>query len=130
MTVGGREAFIQQLAVELSGAVPTSPLSELMFDALKRAGWEPPYSKAQRLQVKGGKGRGRQLNQNMAVRRVFVAHFFKKLPKSLRARPQSLGTTQAIIRRLDGLKLKIPSISDRTIQEDIRAMQENGNFGF
>ena len=57
MTVDEREAFIQQLAVELSGAVPTSPLSHLMFNALERAGWVQSFSLAEAIQLKGGNGR-------------------------------------------------------------------------
>jgi hypothetical protein len=129
VTADEREAHIQQLATELSGAVPTSPLSDIVFKALDRSGWERPASKARLIQVKGGMGRGRQLNQNMAVRRIFVAFFFKKLRRGLRAKPQSLGTAQAIIGRLDSLQLEIPSVSVRTIQVDIRDMQKNGNFG-
>jgi hypothetical protein len=129
VTLDEREAAIQWLAIELSGAVPASPLSALLFDANGRAGWERPSSKAPLLQVKGGKGRGRQLKQNMAVRRILVACCFKKLPKSLQAKPKSRGTAQAIIGRLQGLQLKIPSMAERTIQEDIRVMQKNGNFG-
>jgi hypothetical protein len=105
VTADKYEVFIQQLATELSGAVPVSPLSDIMFKALDRSGWERS-SKARLIQVKGGMGRGRQLNQAKAVRRVFVAYFFKKLPRALRAKPQSLGTAQAIIGRLDSLQLK------------------------
>jgi len=130
MTKGDREALVSRLTTQLGGAIPTCSLSELLFEALERAGWERPSARSQRIQVKGGRGRGRQQNQNMAIRRVFVGYFFKRLSKSLRAKPQSAGTAQAIIGRLDDLQLGLPPVTERTVQADIRAMQMNGNHGF
>jgi hypothetical protein len=130
-----REAFIQQLAAELGGAIPISPLSQLIFEAVWRAGWRPPSSKAASRkaasrQKKAAKGRGQQLRVDMAVRRVFVAKFLRDLSEKRRAKPMSTATAQKIIGQLERLNLpRRPPMTVRTIQEDIRFMKKNGNFG-
>jgi hypothetical protein len=66
----------------------------------------------------------------LALRRVFVAIFFKQLRPGLRDKPGSLGTAQAILGRLDEMKLgRKPPRTVRTIQADIKFMRKNGNFG-
>jgi hypothetical protein len=60
-----------------------------------------------------------------------VSHAFKQLPKRLRDKPASTATAQAIIKRIDDLNHKSwrPPMTVRTVQEDIRNLKANGNFG-
>jgi len=110
--------------------MPPTALEGVLHEAAKRAGWTPPSSKAQRRQQVAAAARKQQRYEDMAVRRIFVAALFKQLRPGLRAKPSSLGTAQAIIRRLDEFQLgRMPPMTVRTIQEDIRFMRENGNFG-
>lgn len=105
-------------------------LTEVLHAAAKRAGWRPPSAKAQRRQQAAARGRNIQREEDLALRRVFVAIFFKKLRTDLREKPGSLGTAQAILGRLDAMKLeRKPPMTVRTIQADIKFMKDNGNFG-
>ena len=71
-----------------------------------------------------------QRQDDLAWRRLMVSHFFKQLPQRLRDKHASTATAQAIIKRIDDLNPKWrPPITVRTVQEDIRDMKANGNFG-
>jgi hypothetical protein len=103
---------------------------EVLHKAAKRAGWLPPSAKAQLRQHAAARGRIKQREEDLAIRRVFVAIFFKQLRPGLRNKPGSLGTAQAILGRLDEMKLeRKPPMTVRTIQADIKFLKENGNFG-
>jgi hypothetical protein len=113
------------------GVIPASPLHDILQEAAKWAGWTPPSAKAQRRQQLAAKGRKKQREEDLALRRVMVSHIFKTLPPRLKAKPSSIRTAQAIIGRLEQLPFeRKPPMAIRTIQEDIRSMQENGAFGF
>jgi hypothetical protein len=110
--------------------IATSPLQEVLREAALRAGWHLPSAKADLRQRAAAKGRQTQREEDLAVRRVFVAIFFKQLSTHLREMPGSLGTAQAILGRLDEMKLeRKPPMTVRTIQADIKFLRENGNFG-
>jgi hypothetical protein len=110
--------------------IATSPLQEILREAAERAGWRLPSGKADLRQRAAASGRKTQREEDLAHRRLLVMIFFKKLPPALRAKPGSLGTAQAILGRLDDLPWnRRPPMTVRTIQEDIRFMRENGNFG-
>jgi hypothetical protein len=102
----------------------------VLHKAAKRAGWRPPSAKARLRQHTAARGRIKQREEDLALRRVFVAIFFKRLRPGLRNKPGSLGTAQAILSRLDEMKLeRKPPMTVRTIQADIKFLKENGNFG-
>jgi hypothetical protein len=104
--------------------------SKVLHAAAKGAGWHPPSAKAQQRQRVAARGRIIQREEDLALRRVFVAIFFKELRTSLREKPGSTGTAQAILGRLDAMKLeRNPPMTVRTIQADINFMRKNGNFG-
>jgi hypothetical protein len=131
LTAEERKALAKLFAELLKPhAIPPTPLHEVLCEAAKRAGWTPPSAKGRRRQKTAARGRTIQREKDLAVRRVLVAGFFKRLRARLRAKPGSTGTAQAIIRQLDALPLdrKLP-MTTRTIQEDIRYMRKNGNFG-
>lgn len=110
--------------------IASLPLQEVLREAAIRAGWRPPSASLQLRQYKAAQGRKTQREEDLALRRVFVSIFFKKLGPSLRAKPGSLGTAQAILGRLDAMKLeRKPPMTVRTIQADIKFLRENGNFG-
>ena len=110
--------------------IPPTPLHEVLHEAARRAGWTPPYGKPRSRQQAAARGRTIQREQDLALRRVLVSYLFKQLRAGVRARPSSLGTAQAIIGRLEELPFeRKPPITVRTIQEDIRFMRKNGNFG-
>ena len=110
--------------------IPPTPLHDVLCEAAKRAGWTPPYAKARLRQQAAARGRTIQRQEDLALRRVLVSYSFKQLRPGLQAKPASLATAQAIIRRLDDLPFaRRPPITVRTIQEDIRFMRKNGNFG-
>ena len=114
------------------GAPPAflQELREVLHEAAKRAGWHPPSVKAQLRQRAAARGRKIQREDDLALRRVFVAIFFKELRPGLRGKPGSLGTAQAILGRLEKMKLdRMPPMTVRTVQADIKFLKENGNFG-
>jgi hypothetical protein len=105
-------------------------LREVLHTAAKRAGWRPPSAKAQQRQRAAARGRKIQREDDLALRRVFVAIFFKQLRAGLRAKHGSVGTAQAVLGKLDAMKLKRkPPMSVRTVQADIQFLKGNGNFG-
>jgi hypothetical protein len=105
-------------------------LHEVLQEAAKWAGWRHSSAKAQLRQLAAARGRKTQREEDLALRRVFVAIFFKRLRPGLRDKPGSLGTAQAILGRLDEMKLeRKPPMTVRTIQADIQFLRENGNFG-
>jgi hypothetical protein len=110
--------------------IPPTPLHEVLQEATIRAGWILPSAKAKRHQQAAAKARKIQREEDLAHRRVLVSHIFKQLRPGLQKRPGSLGTAQAVIGRLEKLTFKrtLP-ITVRTIQEDIRFLRKNGNFG-
>lgn len=110
--------------------IPPTPLHQVLHEAAQRAGWRPPSPKIQQRQDSAARARTIQREYDLAHRRVLVAIVFKNLPPRLRQKPGSLGTAQAIIRRLDELPFeRKPPITVRTIQADILFMRKNGNFG-
>jgi hypothetical protein len=110
--------------------IPPTPLHEVLHQAAERAGWSPPSPKAQDRQQAAARGRKKQREEDLALRRILVAHVFNKLPPRLRAKPGSTGTAQAIIGRLEQLPFeRRPPMTERTIQADILFMRKNGNFG-
>jgi hypothetical protein len=103
---------------------------EILQEAAKRAGWRPPSAKALLRQHAAARGRTAQRKDDLALRRVFVAIFFKQLRPGLRDKPGSLGTAQAILGKLGAMKLeRMPPMTVRTVQADIKFLKENGNFG-
>jgi len=105
-------------------------LREVLHEAAKRAGWRPPSAKAQLRQRAAARGRKIQREEDLALRRVFVAIFFKKLRPGLRDKYGSVGTAQAILGKLEEMKLeRKPPMAVRTIQADIKFLRENRNFG-
>jgi hypothetical protein len=131
LTVAQRKSFVVLFTELLRPCViPPTPLHEVLHEAAKRAGWSPPSAKAHRRQHVAANARKIQREEDLAHRRVLVSYIFKQLRPDLRARPASLGTAQAIIGRLEQLPFeRKPPITVRTIQEDIRFMRKNGNFG-
>jgi hypothetical protein len=110
--------------------IPPSPLHEILQEAARQAGWTLPSAKAQNRQKVAARARTVQREQDLAVRRIAVACCFKRLPARLQRRPQSTATVQAIIGKIDQLKLpRMPPMTQRTIQADIRFLKDNGNFG-
>ena len=110
--------------------IATSPLQEVLREAAERAGWRLPSAMGQLRQHTAARGRTTQREEDLALRRIFVAIFFKQLRPDLRDKPGSLGTAQAILGRLDEMKLeRKPPMTVRTIQADIKFLKENGNFG-
>jgi hypothetical protein len=109
---------------------PLHQLREVLHAAAKRAGWRPQSAKAQQRQRSAARGRKIQREDDLALRRVFVAIFFKQLRANLRDKHGSEGTAQAILGKLDAMKLeRKPPMSIRTVQADIQFLRENGNFG-
>jgi len=130
--VAGKHRLLVGLFADLlrPTAVPPTLLHEALNEAAKQAGWTPQSSKAKRRQKAAARGRALQRKLDQALRRIFVADIYKQLRPGLRADPSSIGTAQAIIGRLEKLRLdRMPPMSVRTIQEDIRQMKKNGNFG-
>jgi hypothetical protein len=110
--------------------IPPTPLHEVLHEAANRAGWRAPSAKAQLRQQAGARGRTIQREGDLALRRILVSHIFKTLPRRLQGKPSSVGTAQAVIGRLEGLRFeRKPPMTVRTIQADIKFMRENGNFG-
>jgi hypothetical protein len=128
--VNSRESLIELFAKYLRPyAIERDPLQKVLHEAARRAGWRPPSAKAQDRQRAAARGRTVQRQQDLELRRLLVAHAFKKLPPRLKQKPSSTGTAQAIIGRLEkiGFDRKPPTV--RTIQADIQYMRKNGNFG-
>jgi hypothetical protein len=110
--------------------IPPSPLHQALHDAARQAGWSLPSVNARRRQHIAAQARKIQRDDDLTLRRVCVSYIFKQLRPSLQAKPASVGTAQAIIGRLEKLPFKRkPPMTVRTIQEDIRFMRENGNYG-
>jgi hypothetical protein len=106
------------------------PVRRVLREAAQRAGWHLPSLKIQQRQKVAARGRTNQREEDLAVRRVFVAAFFKQLPLRLQKKPSSTATAQAIIRQLDKLRIgRKPPMTVRTIQADILFMRRNGIFG-
>jgi hypothetical protein len=123
------ESAIQEFAELLRPyALPPTPAHVVLQQAAKLAGWIPPSERPRSVQQIAARGRARQRQRGQALRRVLVSYLFKTLPRRLRAKPSSTATAQAILGRLESLNLeRLPTL--RTIQEDIRDMRQNGNFG-
>lgn len=95
-------------------------------------GLAPPLGKIQQRQKVAARARTNQREEDLALRRILVAHLFKLLPLRLRKKPSSAATAQAIIGRLEEALVLIerkPPITVRTIQEDIRFMRKNRILG-
>jgi hypothetical protein len=131
LTIKERKSLVELFADLLRPyGIPSTPLHEVLHEAAKRAGWTPPSPKAQHRQQVAANGRTRQREEDLAIRRILVSYEFKTLPTRLRSKPSSTGTAQAIIGRLEELPFeRKPPMTVRTIQEDIRYMRKNGNFG-
>jgi hypothetical protein len=107
-------------------------LSDVLHEAARQAGWRPPSARAQLRQHAAARGRKTQREEDLAHRRVLVSYFFKQLPLRLRSKHGSLATAQAILGRIEELpwdKVRKPPMTVRTIQNDIKFLRENGNFG-
>ena len=72
------------------------PLHQVLREAAKRAGWHLPSAKIQQRQKVAARARTNQREEDLALRRILVAHVFKLLPL-LRKKPSSTATAQAII---------------------------------
>jgi hypothetical protein len=131
LAVKERKSLVALLADLLRPyGIPPTPLHEVLHEAANRAGWTTASAKAQRRQQAAAQGRKTQREQDLAHRRILVMCIFKELRPGLRVKHGSLGTAQAIIGRLERLTIgRRPPMTVRTIQEDIRFMKENGNFG-
>jgi hypothetical protein len=108
------------------------PLRRALREAAQRAGWHLRSPKIQQRQTAAARGRTNQREEDLALRRIFVAHVFKELPARLRKTPSSTATAQAIIGRLEELPVGIerkPPMTVRTIQADILFMKRNRLFG-
>ena len=106
------------------------PLRRALREAAQRAGWHLRSPKIQQRQTAAARGRTNQREEDLALRRIFVAHLFKRLPLRLRKNPSSTTTAHNIIRGLDKLPFdRRPPMTVRTIQADILFMRRNGNFG-
>jgi hypothetical protein len=106
------------------------PLRRALCAAAQQAGWHLPSPRIQQRQRVAARGRTNQREEDLAVRRYFVAAFFKQLPLRLRKKPSSTATAQTIIRQLDELRIgRKPPMTVRTIQADILFLTRNGNFG-
>lgn len=102
-----------------TGYRATEPLHQVLREAAERAGWHLPSPKLQQRQRAAAKGRGNQREEDLALRRIFVAHVFKQLPLRHRKTPSSTATAQAIIGRLEELLVGIerkPRMTVRTIR--------------
>lgn len=111
-------------------AVPVSDLQEILHEAAKQAGWREPSAAIQLRQKKAVLGRNIQRQEDLAWRRIMIAHVFKLLPQRLQDKPSSIATAQAIIKKVDNLNpTRRPPITIRTVQKDIHDMKANGNFG-
>jgi hypothetical protein len=127
LTVEKREGLVALFSELLRPyAIPPTPLHEVLHEAAKRAGWiQAPHR-----QQTAAHGRTIQRDQDLALRRILVAHEFKQLRRSLQEKPSSTGTAQAIISRLKQLPFdRMPPMGVRTIKADILYMRKNGNFG-
>jgi hypothetical protein len=131
LTAKEHEALVERFTELLQPyGMPPTPLHEVLHEAAKRAGWQPSSAKVQARQQTAARGRTIQREHDLAHRRVLVAIVFKKLGRRLQEKPSSIGTAQAIIRRLDELPFdRKPPMTIRTIQADILFMRKNGNFG-
>jgi hypothetical protein len=108
------------------------PLRRALCAAAQQAGWHLPSPRIQQRQRVAARGRTKQREEDLALRRLFVLHLFKRLPSRRQEKPGSTATAQAIIGRLEELLVRIvrkPPITVRTIQADILFMRKNGNFG-
>jgi hypothetical protein len=124
------EIFAELLDPDSTPPPPLQALREVLQEAAERAGWKHGSAREQLRQRAAARGRTTQRNEDLAIRRVFVANFFQKLRPGLRAKPGSLGTAQAILGRFDEVKLgRKPPMTVRTIQADIQFLKKNGNFG-
>jgi hypothetical protein len=124
------ERFVELLRP--TGYRATEPLHQLLREAAQRAGWHLPSPKIQQRQKVAARARTNQREEDLALRRILVAHLFKLLPLRLRKKPSSTATAQAIIGRLEEALVLIerkPPITVRTIQEDIRFMRKNRILG-
>jgi len=134
LTAQEHKAFVERFAELLrpTGYQATEPLHQVLREAAQRAGWRFPSPKIQQRQMVAAQGRTDQREEDLALRRIFVAHLFKKLSARLQKAPSSTATAQAIIGRLEDLFARIerkPPMTVRTIQADILFMRKNGMFG-
>jgi len=134
LTPREHKALVERFAelLQPTGYYASIPLRRLLCEAAKQAGWHLPSAKLQRRQRTAARGRTNQREEDLAVRRLFVAAVFKRLAPRLQKKPSSAATAQAIIGRLEKLLVRIerkPPVAERTIQADILFMRRNGNFG-
>jgi hypothetical protein len=109
---------------------PPSALHEILHEAAQKAGWTLPSPQLESRQRKAAQGRKVQREEDLAHRRVLVAAIFKGLSPKHRAAPASTATAQAIIGKLEKLPFdRRPPVTIRTIQEDLRFLRANGNWG-
>lgn len=107
------------------GFAPT-PLHQVLSEAAQRAGWTLPSVKAQQRQRTAARARTNQREEDLEIRWFFVAGFFKKLRPDLQAKPGSTATAQAMLGRLQRLRLpRRPPMTIRTIQADILFLRRN-----
>ena len=134
LTPQEHKALVERFAELLrpTGYRATEPLHQVLREAAQRVGWHLPSPKIQQRQKVAARARTNQREEDLALRRILVAHLFKRLPLRLRKKPSSAATAQAIIGRLEEALVRIerkPPITVRTIQEDIRFMRKNGILG-
>jgi hypothetical protein len=134
LTSQEHKALVERFAELLrpTGYRATEPLHQLLREAAQRAGWHLPSPKTQQRQKVAARARTNQREEDLALRRILVAHLFKLLPLRLRKKPSSTATVQAIIGSLEEALVRIerkPPITVRTIQEDIRFMRKSRIFG-
>jgi hypothetical protein len=116
---------------ENAGIVPpTTDFQNVLQKAAIRAGWQPPYGRGPSHQQLAARGRKKQRVEDLVRRRMLVLAEFRKLPAHLRAKPASQATAQAIIGRIEKYRIEQkPPMTVRTIQEDIRFMRKERDFG-
>jgi len=132
LTPREHKALVERFAELLrpTGYYASISLRQVLREAAQRAGWHLPSPKIQQRQKAAARGRTNQREEDLALRRIFVAHLFKRLPLRLRKNPSSTATAHNIIRGLDKLPFdRRPPMTVRTIQADILFMRRNGNFG-
>jgi hypothetical protein len=133
MTSNNRQKLIAAYAELLnpSGIIPASERHEILREAAKMAGWVEPSFAMESRQKKAATARVVQRREDQAYRRIMVAYHFRHLPQRLRDKPSSTATAQAIMKRIDENNTSDwkPPMTESTVQEDIRYMKRNGNFG-
>lgn len=118
--------------------IPPTYLHEILQEAAKRAGRQRAFElaqahqkTAQAHQKNAARGRTTQQQQDLALRRVLVSVLYKELKKEKpHYKPGAERTAKELLQKLKELPFgRKPPMSVRTIQEDIRWLIENGNWG-